>query len=83
MISNEILLRAAIALGGAIVGAVVAIFTAGRVYASVLQKQEKDRADINGLGKKYGRLVALLMRWADTDDKRAQVANVIEGKDPE
>lgn len=80
MISNEIFIRAVLGLVGLVVGAGATIFTAGRVYDSILQKQEKDRIDLNGLGKKYGRLTALIVRWADTDEKRMQIADVIEGK---
>jgi hypothetical protein len=37
------------------------------------------RRDVNGLGQKFGRVTALLVRQADTPEKREQVAKVIEG----
>lgn len=38
------------------------------------------KRDVNGLGKKFGRLLGLLTRWADTEEKRSQVADLMEGK---
>lgn len=37
------------------------------------------RRDVNGLGRKFGRVTALLVRQADTAEKREHVAKVIEG----
>lgn len=54
------------------------VFGAGVAYATMRQKIEKARTDVNGLGKKYGRLVGLLIRWADTDEKREQLAQAVE-----
>lgn len=57
-------------------GVLTVVFTAGG-YAAVIRYGMRD---LNGLGKKYHRLVALLMRWADTDEKRQQVADLMDGK---
>lgn len=51
-----------------------ALFGAGIVYARL----RKHGSDINGLGRKYGRLVALLILWADTEEKRKQLAHTVE-----
>lgn len=55
-----------------------AVFGAGVAYGAMRQKMAKMAADINGLGKKHGRLTALLIRWADTEQKREQLANAVE-----
>jgi hypothetical protein len=52
------------------------VFFAGGAWMVVRQM----RRDVNGLGQKYGRVAALLVRWADTPEKREQAAKVIEGK---
>ena len=52
------------------------VFSAGG-YVAVLTYAVRH---LNGLGRKYGRVTALLVRWADTDEKRKQVADFIEGK---
>ena len=57
-----------------------ALFGAGVVYATMREKLKKNTVDLNGLGRKYGRVVALLIRWADTDAKREQLANTVEPK---
>jgi hypothetical protein len=57
-----------------------AVFGAGVAYGAMRQKIAKAAADINGLGKKHGRLTALLIRWADTDQKREQLAQAVEPK---
>jgi hypothetical protein len=49
-------------------------FNAG-LYVMALRQIKRD---VNGLGKKYGRMVALLIRWADTDEKREQLAQTVE-----
>lgn len=42
--------------------------------------------DLNGLGRKYYRLVAMLVRWADHEDKEIRtvrlraLADILEGK---
>lgn len=68
---NEILLT----LAGSAIGV---IFGAGVVYATMRDTQKKQTSDLNGLGRKYGRVVALLIRWADTDAKRLQLADTVE-----
>jgi hypothetical protein len=55
-----------------------AVFSAGVVYGAMRQRNEKTTRDLNGLGKKYGRLVGLLIRWADTETKREQLAQAVE-----
>jgi len=72
------ILNFAWAVLGGIVAAATWFFTAGQKYAVMQRDLEKARADLNGLGKKYGRLVALLIRWADTDEKREQLASTVE-----
>jgi hypothetical protein len=49
-------------------------FNAG-LYVMALRQVKRD---VNGLGKKYGRLVALLIRWADTKEKQEQLAQTVE-----
>ncbi|MGO9640507.1 MAG: hypothetical protein ACLP1Y_04265 [Candidatus Acidiferrales bacterium] len=58
-----------------VVGVLQAAFTAGIAWAVLRQV----RRDVNGLGKKHERLTALLIRWADSDKKREQIARAIEG----
>jgi hypothetical protein len=55
-----------------------AVFGAGGVFTAMRMKIQKTERDVNGLGKKYGRLVALLIRWADTEEKREQLAQTVE-----
>jgi hypothetical protein len=55
-----------------------AIFGAGIGWATMRSQVQKLRGDVNGLGKKYGRVVALLIRWADTEEKREQLARTVE-----
>jgi hypothetical protein len=55
-----------------------AIFGAGFMYATMRERLRKQGSDLNGLGKKYSRVVALLIRWADTDVKRNQIADLVE-----
>jgi hypothetical protein len=57
--------------------AIGAIFGAGAVYGKMRNDSARTRADLNGLGKKYGRLVALMIRWADTEKKRDQLADTV------
>jgi len=45
--------------------------------------QRKTMKDVNGLGHKYSRIVALLLLWADTEEKRKQVSDLLIGKTPE
>lgn len=66
------------ALGGALAAGAAAIFAAGVKSANQQRDLEKNRGDLNGLGKKYGRMVALLILWADTDEKRKQLAQTVE-----
>ncbi|MCU1273772.1 MAG: hypothetical protein JWO48_1203 [Bryobacterales bacterium] len=73
MPTDETVIRVALAVGGG-------LFSSGVVYATMRLKQEKDRTDINGLGKKHWRLIAMHVRQADTQEKRDMIANVIEGK---
>jgi hypothetical protein len=54
------------------------LFGAGVAYATLREKLRKNTFDLNGVGRKYGRLVALLVLWADTEDKRKQLAHTIE-----
>lgn len=55
-----------------------AVFGAGVAYGSMRGKSGRQQSDLNGLGKKYGRLVSLLIEWADTPEKRAQLARATE-----
>lgn len=54
------------------------LFGAGVAYATMREKLKKNTSDLNGLGRKNGRLVALLIRWADTEQKRNQLADAVE-----
>lgn len=51
------------------------IFLAGGAWVVLRQVKR----DVNGLGQKFARMQALLVRWADTPEKRDQAARVIEG----
>jgi hypothetical protein len=62
---------------GFVWAAIGAIFGAGAVYGRMKNDNARTRADLNGLGKKYGRLVGLMIRWADTDQKRNQLADTV------
>ncbi len=59
-------------------GLIGLIFGTGVVYATMSQKIEKARGDVNQLGKKYGRLISMLILWADTPDKREQLSRATE-----
>lgn len=61
------------------VGVLGIAFAAGG-YAAATRKTMRD---VNGLGHKYGRIVALLMLWADTEERRQQVADLLIGKTPQ
>jgi hypothetical protein len=52
------------------------VFAAGGYVAAIRQT----RREVNGLGRKVTRVVALLVRWADTEEKRREVAELMEGK---
>ena len=53
-------------------------FGTGVVYSTMQSKIEKARSDVNQLGKKYGRLVSMLILWADTPEKREQLSRATE-----
>lgn len=55
-----------------------ALFGVGVVYATIRERLRKQGNDINGLGRKYGRLIALLILWADSEEKRKQLAHTVE-----
>jgi hypothetical protein len=57
-------------------GVLAVVFSAGG-YVAVLTYAVRH---LNGLGRKSNRMVALLTLWADTDEKRRQVAEFIAGK---
>ena len=57
-------------------GVLTVAYTAG-VYVAVLAHVTRS---LNGMGRKQGRMIALLTLWADTDEKRRQVAEFIAGK---
>ena len=69
MISDESLLR----LGWGIIGIA---FGAGGAYWKFLRH---DR-DLKGISGKLNRTIAMLILWADNDEKREQVANLLKGK---
>jgi hypothetical protein len=49
--------------------------------AGIAWKVVKDtRRDVNGLGKKYRDVTALLMKWADSDQKRNDVSDLLKGR---
>jgi hypothetical protein len=58
------------------VGVLSAAFSAGGYFMTIRYAMR----DVNGLGRKYYKIVALLTRWADTDEKRKQIADLQEGK---
>lgn len=57
-----------------------AIFGAGVIYTRMQSDVNKAKGDLNALGKKYGRLIAMLAHssWADTKEKQDQLARTIE-----
>lgn len=59
-----------------------AIFAAGVIYTRMQSNIDKAKGDVNEIGKKLGRTIAMLAHpaWSDTDDKRAQLAKLIEPK---
>lgn len=57
-------------------GVLGVVFSAGG-YVAVLAYTVKH---LNGLGRKSNRMVALLTLWADTEEKRRQLADFISGK---
>lgn len=59
----------------AILGGVAA---GSAAWATMRQQSKRNREDTNGLGRKYGRLIALLIRWADTEEKRNQLADTVD-----
>lgn len=67
-----------LAVLGVLVGAAGAVFGAGIVYSKLQSGVDKARSDVNQLGKKYGRLVAMLILWADTEEKRKQLSRATE-----
>jgi len=69
MISDDILLR----LGSGMIGLA---FGAGGAYWKMLRH---DR-DLRGISGKLTRTIAMLILWADTDEKRDQVSNLLRGK---
>lgn len=75
---NEAAARFIWAVVGAVSAVAAGIFAAGVIYTNIRRDLEKARGDVNGLGRKYGRMVALLIRWADTDEKRRELANTVE-----
>ena len=42
------------------------------------QAQADFKRDLTGLGKKLGRIIALLVLWADDDKKREQLSRTME-----
>ena len=44
------------------------------------QAQADAKRDLTGIGKKLGRLIALLILWADTPEKREQLSRATEPK---
>jgi len=69
MISDESLFR----LGSGMIGLA---FRAGGVYWKFLRH---DR-DLRGISGKLNRTIAMLILWADTDEKRDHVSNLLKGK---
>ena len=63
---------------GVIIGVAGAIFGAGIVFSRMQISVDKNRHDLNQMGKKYGRLVSLLILWADTPEKREQLSRATE-----
>lgn len=61
----------------ALASAAISFGAATGIYRERLRKSQ---SDLNGLGRKYGRMVALLIRWADTDVKRNQLADTVDPK---
>lgn len=57
-----------------------AIFAAGILYNRMQTDIQKAKSDVNQIGMKYGRLIALLVLWADTPEKREQLSRTVEPK---
>jgi hypothetical protein len=72
--NQAILIAVCTLIGSAFTGGI----SAGIIYSKMNDKLVKATGDVNGLGRKYYRVIALLIRWADTDEKREQLAQVVE-----
>jgi hypothetical protein len=55
----------------------VPIVFAGGVAGLTVKNTQND---LKGLSKKCNRLAALLVRWADTEERRKSIADFLEGK---
>jgi hypothetical protein len=57
-------------------GVLATVYAAG-VYVTMLAVVTRR---LNGLGRRFNRVVALLTLWADTEEKRKQLADYQVGK---
>lgn len=57
-------------------GVLAVVFSAGGYVAVLSYAVQK----LNGMGRKLNRMAGFLTLWADTDEKRKQVADFIAGK---
>ncbi|HWC97239.1 MAG TPA: hypothetical protein VG456_10825 [Candidatus Sulfopaludibacter sp.] len=75
------LVRAALALLAALMGVAAGLFSAGRVYASILQNREKDHRDLNAIGATVRRdrwnLLIALMVISDHREDRQRLADLL------
>ena len=57
-----------------------AIFGAGVVYTRMQSNIDKAKGDLNALGKKYNRLIAMLATsaWSDSKEKQDALSKTIE-----
>lgn len=60
----------------AVISLAAIIFIAGGAWI----QQRQTRRDVNGIGAKLRRFQSLLLRWADTPEKREELARALEGK---
>jgi hypothetical protein len=58
----------------------LALAIGGIVYNEGRRRQEQAsfKRDLTGIGKKLGRIIALLILWADTPEKREQLSKATE-----
>lgn len=59
---------------------IILVIAGARIYTNMKNDLAKAKGDVNQLGRKYGRLVAMLAHssWADTPEKQDQLARAIE-----
>ena len=73
-LDTKLLLFTAFNAGGILVGIRYA-------FREVKHAQSETTTQLNGMGRKFERLKCMLILWADTDEKRQQLAEAIKPLD--